>query len=72
MPNLAGPTQLACPIFYAYGRYKPFQFKSEEWLQGLRVTAGCKVHLFKSSPWVMVGCAEPFNSAVSEWFALTR
>lgn len=69
---LAGPTQLACPIFYAYGRYKPFQFQSKEWLQQLSVTAGCKAESFKSSHWVMVDCAEQFNSAVSEWLALKR
>lgn len=67
---LAGPTQLECPIFYAYGRHKPFQFQSEEWLQRLSVTAGCKAESFKSSHWVMVDRAEQFNSAVSEWLAL--
>lgn len=70
LKSLSGPTQLACPIFYAYGRYKPFQFQSEEWLQRLRVTVSCEVRLFKSSHWVMVDCAEPFNSAVSGWLSL--
>nr|WP_298146561.1 alpha/beta hydrolase [uncultured Pseudomonas sp.] len=67
---LHGATQLECPIFYAYGLYKPFQFQSEEWLQKLGATAGCKVASFKSSHWVMVDCAEQFNSAVSEWLSL--
>lgn len=66
--GLAGPTQLECPIFYAYGRYKPFQ--SKEWLQKLSTTAGCKVQVFKASHWVMVDCAEQFNKVVSEWFSL--
>lgn len=67
---LAGPTQLACPIFYAYGRHKPFQFQSEEWLQCLSVTAGCKAESFKASHWVMVDCVEQFNDAVAQWLAL--
>lgn len=67
---LAGPAQLECPIFYAYGRNKPLQFQSEAWLQQLSVTANCKAEAFKSSHWVMVDRAEQFNSAVSEWLAL--
>ncbi|WP_296270847.1 alpha/beta fold hydrolase [Pseudomonas sp. UBA6323] len=69
LKNLMGPTQLACPIFYAYGSYKPFQFQSEQWLQTLSTSPGCKVVLFKSSHWVMVDCAEGFNRAVSDWLA---
>lgn len=67
---LRGPTQLRCPIFYAFGLYKPFQFQSEEWLQRLAATEGCKVEAFKASHWVMVDRADQFNSAVSEWLAL--
>ncbi len=69
---LAGPTQLKCPIFYAYGRYKPFQFQSQEWLQKLNANTSCKTALFKSSHWVMVDCAESFNSSVSEWLSLNN
>lgn len=58
--QLAAPARLKCPIFYAYGRYKLFQFL--QWLQRIEAGLGCKAVTCKSSHWVMRDCAASFNS----------
>lgn len=69
LDQLAEPARLQCPIFYAYGRYKPFQFQSGQWLQRIEADPRSRVLAFKASHWVMVDCAESFNSQVAEWLA---
>lgn len=72
LDKLLDPTTLRCPVFYAYGRYKPFQFHSAGWLKRLGETPGSEVRPFKSGHWVMVDCAEVFNDAASEWLMRTN
>lgn len=61
--------QLACPVFYAYGRKKPFMFHSPAWLQALDSRPHSQSMGFASAHWVMVDCSADFNAAVSRWLA---
>lgn len=55
------------PFFYAYGRKKPFMFHSPAWLARMANRPGNIVREFNSGHWVMVDCADEFNTAVSHW-----
>lgn len=65
------PVALSCPIFYAYGRKKPFMFHSSSWLIALQRQPENVVREFNSGHWVMVDCADAFNAAVSDWLSTT-
>lgn len=61
------PVEPACPLFYAYGRKKPFQFHTKGWLERMRMRPGNRVQGFDCPHWVMVDCAGEFNAAVEDW-----
>lgn len=65
------PIEPVCPVFYAYGRKKPFMFHSRSWLTWLSSRAGNEVRAFNSGHWVMVDCADEFNAAVATWLSAT-
>ena len=55
------------PMLYLYGRRKPFQFQSNEWLAALRAQPGSRVIEFNTGHWLMTARPEEFNRAVAEW-----
>lgn len=58
---------VSCPVFYAYGRDKPFQFHSQQWLAMLGRSQDCKVvetaggHWFFTAPANAKLCREIFE-----------
>lgn len=63
------PMQPRWPMLYLYGRRKPFQFQSKEWLDALRTTLGSRVIEFNTGHWLMTARPQEFNHAVAEWLA---
>ncbi len=63
------PMQPRWPMLYLYGRRKPFQFQSTEWLDALRAAPGSRVVEFNTGHWLMTARPEEFNQAVSDWLA---
>ena len=59
------------PMFYAYGRRKPFMFHSPRWLEKLAAAPGCEAHGFDTGHWVMTRSPEAFNRLVLDWLART-
>lgn len=57
-----------CPMLYLYGRRKPFQFQSPQWLEKMAAKPGCAVQAFDTGHWVMVQQPEAFNACVAGWF----
>ncbi|MBA3890909.1 MAG: alpha/beta hydrolase [Gemmatimonadaceae bacterium] len=55
------------PMLFVYGERKPFMFHSRAWARDLAVKPGCRVVSLPAGHWMMVTCAEAFNSAVLEW-----
>ena len=56
-----------CPLFFAYGRNKPFMFHSQSWLEGLQAQARHRVQGFDCGHWVMQAQAKAFNEAALGW-----
>jgi pimeloyl-ACP methyl ester carboxylesterase len=63
------PMQPRWPMLYLYGRRKPFQFQSKQWLDALRAAPGSRVIEFNTGHWLMTARPEEFNQAVSDWLA---
>jgi len=61
------PLQLPCPLFFAYGRKKPFMFHSQAWIEGLQAQAQHQVQGFDCGHWVMREQAQAFNQAALRW-----
>ncbi|MBB4844633.1 pimeloyl-ACP methyl ester carboxylesterase [Paucibacter oligotrophus] len=61
------PLHLPCPLFFAYGRKKPFMFHSQAWLEGLQAQAQHRVQGFDCGHWVMREQAQAFNAAALGW-----
>ena len=59
----------ACPMLYLWGRRKPFQFHSAQWVHALRARPGCGALEFNTGHWVMTAQPREFNEAVSAWLA---
>jgi cis-3-alkyl-4-acyloxetan-2-one decarboxylase len=57
----------AWPMLYLYGKRKPFQFQSAEWLESLARQPGCAVEGFETGHWVMVQQPERFHHVVRRW-----
>ena len=57
------------PMLYLYGRRKPFQFQSNEWLEALRARPGSRAIEFNTGHWIMKARPQEFNQAVDEWLA---
>lgn len=71
---LGGPGQSPAfrpswPMLYFYGRRKPFQFQSPDWLAWLATQPGCEVHAFDTGHWVMLEQAEAFNTRLGDWLS---
>ena len=58
-----------CPMFFAYGKKKPFMFHSKKWADGLAAQPQNQVVAYHSGHWVQVEAAEQFNQQVSQWLA---
>lgn len=61
------PLKPPCPLFFAYGRKKPFMFHSQAWIQGLQAQTQHQVQGFDSGHWVMRDQAQAFNEAALRW-----
>lgn len=59
----------ACPMFFIYGRRKPFMFHSSAWAEDLAARPGSRVLACDSGHWVMVDQAAQFNAAIIDWLA---
>jgi pimeloyl-ACP methyl ester carboxylesterase len=55
------------PIFFIFGKRKPFMFHSPRWLASLATTPGCKVEGFDAGHWLMKQQPARFNRAVRDW-----
>ncbi|RYX93757.1 MAG: alpha/beta hydrolase [Comamonadaceae bacterium] len=69
-----GPTARVapvCPMLYLYGRRKPFQFQSQEWLDRISARPGCEVKGFDTGHWIMQREPAAFNEAIGAWLART-
>lgn len=55
------------PMLYVYGRRKPFQFHSPQWLARLEADPAHRVLAFDAGHWVMRDRPRQFNEAVGEW-----
>lgn len=66
------PVQPQCPFYFAYARHKPFKFHSQYWEAQLLSKPGNAVREFDSGHWVMLDCAEEFNTEVSQWLDKSR
>ncbi len=58
------------PMLYIWGRKKPFQFHSAQWVQALRQRPGCQALEFDTGHWVMKNKPREFNDAVAAWLGL--
>ena len=58
-----------CPMLYIWGRKKPFQFHSTEWVQAMRQRPGSQALEFNTGHWVMTAKPREFNDAVAVWLA---
>lgn len=63
------PVALTCPVFFAYGRRKPFMFHSPAWAEALAARPGSRVLALPTGHWVMREQPQAFNAAVDEWLA---
>ncbi len=57
------------PMLYIWGRKKPFQFHSTEWVQTLRQRPGSQALEFDTGHWVMTARPREFNEALAAWLA---
>jgi pimeloyl-ACP methyl ester carboxylesterase len=58
-----------CPMLYLWGRKKPFQFHSAQWVQALRLRPGCAALELNCGHWLMTARPAEFNRALSDWLA---
>lgn len=63
----ATPFEPHCPVLYIYGRRKPFQFQSPQWLERIAALPGSAVQGMDTGHWVMVQQPEAFNACVLNW-----
>jgi pimeloyl-ACP methyl ester carboxylesterase len=56
-----------CPMLYLWGRKKPFQFHSVQWVEALRARPGCRALEFDTGHWLMTAQPRAFNEAVAAW-----
>ena len=57
------------PMLFLYGRRKPFQFQSNQWVEALRTKPGSRALEFDTGHWVMKGKPREFNATVEAWLA---
>jgi pimeloyl-ACP methyl ester carboxylesterase len=63
----ARPFEPAVPMFFIYGRRKPFQFHSRAWAERLAAQPGSRVLEMKTGHWVMVDAPSDFQRALLDW-----
>ena len=59
------------PLLYIYGRRKPFQFHSPQWLERVAALPGGEVAAFETGHWVMTEDPQGFNRCVRQWLEAT-
>lgn len=59
------------PLLYLYGRRKPFQFHSPQWLDRVQALPHGEVAALDAGHWVMVDDPAGFNRRVRQWLAAT-
>lgn len=67
----ARPFDPVQPMYFAYGKRKPFMFHSPSWAESLAARPACQVQGYKSGHWVMIDAAEAFHSDLLSWLART-
>lgn len=72
LPRTSVPFRPHCPMFFAYGRRKPFMFHSREWAESLARQPGSRVQAFETGHWVMARDPAGFHHAVREWLVSSR
>lgn len=60
-----------CPMFFAWGRRKPFMFHSRAWVERLRARADCRAVELKAGHWMMVDQPAALHEPLREWLAAT-
>lgn len=65
----AAPVAPECPVFFAWGRRKPFQFQSRSWVEGIAARPGCVAQGFDTGHWVMLQQPQAFHEALARWLA---
>ena len=63
------PFKPSWPMLFIYGRRKPFQFHSVEWVEALRTRPGSDALEFDTGHWVMRNKPREFNEAVGAWLS---
>jgi cis-3-alkyl-4-acyloxetan-2-one decarboxylase len=63
----AVPFRPACPMFFAWGRRKPFQFHTPRWADALAARPECRVEAFGTGHWVMLDAPQRFHAMLREW-----
>jgi pimeloyl-ACP methyl ester carboxylesterase len=63
------PLNPRVPMLYLYGRRKPFQFQSNQWLHALRAMPGSQAIEFDTGHWLMKSKPREFNAALEAWLA---
>jgi pimeloyl-ACP methyl ester carboxylesterase len=58
-----------CPVFFAWGRRKLFQFQTREWTQRIAAQAGSRAEGFDTGHWVMLQQPQAFHTALSDWLS---
>ena len=61
----------AWPMLYIYGRRKPFQFHSTNWVAALRERPDSEVVEFDTGHWVMSNRPQEFNQAIERWLSMS-
>ena len=57
------------PMFFVYGRRKPFLFHSPAWADALAAQPGNQVLALETGHWVMSQQPQQFNQAVEAWLS---
>jgi cis-3-alkyl-4-acyloxetan-2-one decarboxylase len=58
-----------CPMFFFYGKRKPFMFHSKPWLDTLATRPGSAAMGLDAGHWVMLDQPQAFNAAVGDWLS---
>lgn len=59
------------PMFYLWGKRKPFMFQSRAWCDALAARPGSRVQGLPAGHWVMLDAAPAFHAALLDWLRAT-
>jgi pimeloyl-ACP methyl ester carboxylesterase len=65
--HTAVPFRPECPMFFAWGRRKPFQFHTPRWADALAARPECRVEAFDTGHWIMLDAPQRFHGMLREW-----